>query len=124
MTISYNWLSEYLPEKVEIEKLSDLLTGIGLEVESIELFEEIKGGLEGLIVGEILSCEKHPDADKLKVTTVDIGEDKPLHIVCGAANVATGQKVVVAPVGITLYPTSGDPIKLKKAKIRGLESEG
>ena len=124
MTISYNWLSEYLPEKVEIEKLSDILTGIGLEVESIELSEEIKGGLEGLIVGEILRCEKHPDADKLKVTTVDIGEDKPLHIVCGAANVATGQKVVVALVGITLYPTSGDPIKLKKAKIRGLESEG
>ncbi|MBC7535805.1 MAG: phenylalanine--tRNA ligase subunit beta [Ferruginibacter sp.] len=124
MTISYNWLSEYLPEKIEIEKLSGILTGIGLEVESVSSFEEIKGGLEGLVVGEVVSCEKHPDADKLKVTTVNIGEDKMLHIVCGAANVATGQKVVVAPVGITIYPTSGDPIKLKKAKIRGLESEG
>ena len=124
MTISYNWLSEYLPEKVAPEKLSKILTSIGLEVESLEDYEEIKGGLNGLVTGEVMSCEKHPDADKLKVTTVSIGQDALLQIVCGAANVAAGQKVVVAPVGCTIYPLGGEPIKLKKAKIRGVESEG
>lgn len=124
MTISYNWLSEYLPERIEPEKLSMILTSIGLEVESMETFEEIKGGLEGLIVGEVITCEKHPDADKLKVTTVSTGSANLLNIVCGAANVATGQKVIVAPVGATIYPVKGEPIRLKKAKIRGVESEG
>lgn len=124
MTISYNWLSEYLPENVAPEKLSKILTSIGLEVESLQEFEEIKGGLNGLVTGEVMSCEKHPDADKLKVTKVSIGQDSLLQIVCGAANVATGQKVVVAPAGSTIYPLGGEPIKLKKAKIRGVESEG
>lgn len=124
MTISYNWLSEYLPEKVEPEKLSRILTSIGLEVENIEPFEEIKGGLLGLIVGEVMSCEKHPDADKLKITTVSIGDEHLLNIVCGASNVAVGQKVVVAPIGCTIFPLGAEPITLKKAKIRGIESEG
>ncbi len=124
MTISYNWLSEYLPEKIEPGKLGQILTAIGLEVESLEKFEEIKGGLKGLIVGEVMSCEKHPDADKLKVTKVSIGSGDLLQIVCGASNVATGQKVVVATVGSIIYPVNGEPITLRKATIRGVQSEG
>lgn len=124
MTISYNWLSEYLPEKIEPEKLSKILTSIGLEVESMDKYEELKGGLEGLVIGEVLTCEKHPDADKLSITTVSIGGEEPLQIVCGAPNVATGQKVVVATVGATIYPLTGDPMTMKKAKIRGVESFG
>ena len=124
MTISYNWLSEYLPKKVDPEVLSGILTSIGLEVESLEKFEEIKGGLKGLLVGEVMSCEKHPEADKLKLTTVNIGQEKLLNIVCGAPNVAVGQKVIVATIGATIYPVTGESITLKKAKIRGAESEG
>lgn len=124
MTISYNWLSEYLPEKLEPEKLSKILTAIGLEVESLEKYEEIKGSLEGLVVGQVLTCSKHPDADKLSITTVDIGTGESLQIVCGAPNVAVGQKVIVATIGTTIYPFSGDPVIMKKAKIRGLESFG
>jgi phenylalanyl-tRNA synthetase beta chain len=124
MTISYNWISEYLPEKVEPEKLSKILTSIGLEVESLEKYEEIKGGLETVIIGEVLECTKHPDADKLSITKVTIGGDEPLQIICGAPNVAVGQKVVVATVGATLYPLKGEPITIKKAKIRGTESFG
>ena len=130
MIISYNWLSEYLPTKqaglpvvLEPAKLSKILTSIGLEVENLHEYQSVKGRLEGLVTGEILSCEKHPDADKLKITTVNIGTE-PLQIVCGANNVAVGQKVIVATVGSTLYPTSGDPIQIKKAKIRGAESHG
>ena len=124
MTISYNWLSEYLPENIEPEKLSKILTAIGLEVESLENIEEIKGGLRGLLVGEVMTCEKHPGADKLKLTTVSVDNGKLLNIVCGAFNVAAGQKVIVAPIGTVIYPISGDPIMIKKAKIRGVESEG
>ena len=124
MTISYNWLSEYLPEKVAIEKLAKILTSIGLEVESLEKFESLKGGLQGLVIGEVITCEKHPDADKLKVTTVAIGNGDPLQIVCGAPNVAVGQKVVVASIGATIYPTQGVPLTMKKVKIRGVESAG
>ncbi len=124
MTISYNWLSEYLPEKVEPEKLSKILTSIGLEVESLEKYEELKGGLQGLVIGEVLETTKHPDADKLSITKVNIGEATPLQIVCGAPNVAAGQKVVVATIGATIYPTSGEPMTMKKAKIRGAESFG
>ncbi|HMK03492.1 MAG TPA: phenylalanine--tRNA ligase subunit beta, partial [Ferruginibacter sp.] len=124
MTISYNWLSEYLPEKVEPERLGKILTSIGLEVESLEKYESVKGGLEGLVIGEVVSCEKHPDADKLKLTQVNIGADEHLQIVCGASNVAMGQKVVVATTGATIYPVSGDPVTIKKAKIRGVESQG
>lgn len=124
MTISYNWLCEYLPEKIEPEKLSRILTAIGLEVESLEEFESIKGGLKGLITGQVIECEKHPNADKLKVTKVTIGADAPLQIVCGAPNVAVGQKVIVATVGSTIYPTSGEPVTMKQAKIRSVESNG
>ena len=124
MTISYNWLCEYLPVQPSPEDLSVILTRIGLEVESLERFESIKGSLEGLIIGEVLTVAQHPNADKLKLTTVNIGSGTPLHVVCGAPNVAAGQKVVVAPIGATIYPASGEPMTMKKAKIRGEESEG
>ncbi|MCU0375463.1 MAG: phenylalanine--tRNA ligase subunit beta [Chitinophagaceae bacterium] len=124
MTISYNWLNSYLPEPVDPEKLSKILTAIGLEVESMEKTETIKGGLKGVVIGEVVTCEKHPDADKLKVTTVKTGPQDLLQIVCGAANVAAGQKVVVATVGSTIYPLGGEPLTMKKAKIRGIESFG
>ncbi len=123
MTISYNWLSEYLPAKIEPEKLSKILTSIGLEVESLEKYESIKGGLKGLVTAEIVECEKHPDADKLKVTKVNTGTET-LQVVCGAPNAAAGQKVILALPGTTIYPSEGDPITLKKAKIRGVESNG
>lgn len=124
MTISYKWLSEYLPEQIDPEKLSAILTSIGLEVESLEKYESIKGGLKGLVVGEVLSCEQHPNADKLKLTTVNIGDAEPLKIVCGAPNVTAGQKVIVATVGATIYPIHGEPLTMKVAKIRGEESYG
>ncbi|HEV7334121.1 MAG TPA: phenylalanine--tRNA ligase subunit beta [Flavisolibacter sp.] len=123
MTISYNWLSEYLPVRIEPERLSQILTSIGLEVEKMEAFEEVKGGLQGLLLGEVLDVQQHPNADKLKLTQVTVGGE-PLQIVCGAPNVAKGQKVVVATVGTTIYPTSGDPLTMKVAKIRGVESRG
>jgi phenylalanyl-tRNA synthetase beta chain len=124
MTISYTWLSEYLPQTVEPEKLSKILTSLGLEVESLERYESVKGGLQGLVVGQVISREKHPDAEKLSVTRVDIGKGEPLQIVCGAPNVAQEQKVIVALVGTTLYPSKSEPITMKVAKIRGVESHG
>lgn len=123
MTISYKWLSEYLPKKIEPQQLGKILTSIGLEVESLEHYESIKGGLAGLVIGEITACEQHPNADKLKLTKVDTGNGQ-LQIVCGAPNAAVGQKVVVATVGTTIYPFAGEPVTLKAAKIRGVESEG
>ncbi len=123
MTISYNWLSDYLPEKIDPERLSQILTSIGLEVEKMETFEEAKGGLKGLIIGEVMQVAQHPNADKLKLTKVSTGGE-PLQIVCGAPNVAAGQKVVVAPVGTTIYPTTGDPLTMRVARIRGVESFG
>jgi phenylalanyl-tRNA synthetase beta chain len=124
MTISYRWLCEYLPAPIPKEALSTILTSIGLEVESLEMFENFKGGLQGLVVGEVLELVQHPNADKLKLTKVAVGGDRPLHIVCGASNVAVGQKVVVAQIGTTIYPKAGAPITMKLAKIRGEESEG
>ena len=124
MTISYKWLSEYLPVPIEPERLSKILTSIGLEVESMEKYEEVKGGLKGLIIGEVLETTKHPDADKLTLTKVNVGNGEPLQIVCGAPNVAAGQKVIVAPVGITIYPITGDSMTMRVAKIRGIESQG
>ncbi|HNR15234.1 MAG TPA: phenylalanine--tRNA ligase subunit beta [Chitinophagaceae bacterium] len=124
MTISYKWLSEYLPLTVEPERLSRILTSIGLEVESMHKYEEVKGGLQGLLIGEVLSTEKHPNADKLTLTKVNVGNGEPLQIVCGAPNVAAGQKVVVATAGTTIYPTTGDPLTMKVAKIRNVESHG
>ncbi|TRX70905.1 phenylalanine--tRNA ligase subunit beta [Carboxylicivirga sp. M1479] len=123
MNISYNWLKNYLNIDLAPEKVSEILTDIGLEVGGIEEIQSIKGGLEGLVIGEVLSCEKHANADKLSVTTVNIGGDEPLPIVCGAPNVAAGQKVVVATVGTILY--SGDEsFTIKKSKIRGEQSMG
>ncbi len=124
MTISYNWLCEYLPVQIETERLSKILTSLGLEVESLEQYEELKGGLQGLVIGEVLECTQHPNADKLKLTKVSVGKGEPLQIVCGAPNVAAGQKVVVATVGTTIYPAKGDPLTMKVAKIRGVESYG
>jgi phenylalanyl-tRNA synthetase beta chain len=93
-------------------------------VESLHPYESIKGGLQGLVTGEVLTCEKHPDADKLKITTVNVGAAEPLQIVCGAANVAAGQKVIVATINTTIHPTNGESFHHKKAKIRGVESQG
>ena len=124
MTLSYKWLCEYLPEKPAPEKLSQLLTSIGLEVESMQSYEEVKGGLAGVVIGTVLEVTQHPNADRLRLTRVDIGEAEPLHIVCGASNVAVGQTVLVATVGTTIYPSQGEPITLRKAKIRGEESQG
>ncbi|NOZ48208.1 MAG: phenylalanine--tRNA ligase subunit beta [Chlorobi bacterium] len=123
MKISYNWLKEYVKCDLNYNEVSTILTDIGLEVEGIEEFQSVKGGLEGLIIGEVKTKAKHPDADKLSVTTVDIGEPELLNIVCGAPNVDAGQKVVVAPVGTTLYDGE-ETFKIKKAKIRGALSEG
>src|SRR5688500_13620630 len=124
MTISYNWLSEYLPVKTDPDRLSRILTSIGLEVESMTRYESAKGGMKGLVIGEVLQCEPHPNADKLTLTKVNIGQAEPLQIVCGAPNVRAGQKVVVAPVGTTIYPLKSDPLTMKTAKIRGVESYG
>ncbi len=125
MTISYNWLSEYIKCGLSPEEMAVILTDIGLEVDSLEKKEAVRGGLEGVVVGQVLTCEKHPDADKLKVTTVDVGAGEPLQIVCGAPNVAAGLKVLVATVNTTLYPTGAtEGFKIKKSKIRGMESLG
>lgn len=124
MTISYKWLLEYLPVEIEPERLSKILTSIGLEVEKMENFEEVTGRLKGVVIGEVLEVQQHPNADKLKLTKVNIGNSEPLQIVCGAPNVAGGQKVIVATVGATIYPTSREPLTMKIAKIRGVESHG
>lgn len=124
MTISYTWICDYIPLEIDPEKISRILTSIGLEVESMERFESLKGGLAGLVVGEVKESIQHPGADKLKLTKVDVGGDQLLQIVCGAPNVAAGQKVIVAREGTTIYPVKGDPITMKKAKIRGEESFG
>ncbi len=124
MRVSYNWLKQYLDFHLTPGELGELLTALGLEVEGVEEVQSIPGGLEGVFVGEVLECRPHPNADRLSVTRVDIGNGDPLPIVCGAPNVAAGQKVVVATVGTTLYPAKGDPLTLKKTKIRGEVSEG
>ncbi|MEO5603649.1 MAG: YtpR family tRNA-binding protein, partial [Cyclobacteriaceae bacterium] len=124
MTIAYNWLKDYIDTPESPEDLGKILTSTGLEVESVELFENIKGGLSGLLIGEILTCSKHPNADKLSITTVDIGADQPTQIVCGAPNVAKGQKVIVAVPGTTIYPNHREPFTIKSTKIRGELSEG
>ena len=123
MDISYNWLKDYINTDKKPHEIAEILTSLGLEVGSIDEVETIKGGLKGLVIGEVLTCEKHPDADKLSVTTVNIGSGEPLPIVCGAPNVAAGQKVVVATVGTTLY-NGDEAFVIKKAKIRGKQSEG
>lgn len=124
MKISYNWLKTLINTELKPEDISRLLTDCGLEVESMEAFESVKGGLKGVVVGEVMEREKHPDADRLSLTKVNVGGENLLSIVCGAPNVAAGQKVLVATVGCTLYPSEGDPIEIKKSKIRGAVSEG
>jgi phenylalanyl-tRNA synthetase beta chain len=124
MKISYNWLNTLINVSLSPEKIDELLTGTGLEVEGITPYNTIKGGLEGIVVGEVKTCIKHPNADKLSVTTVDVGGPELLHIVCGAPNVAAGQKVLVATVGCIVHPTNGEPFEIKKSKIRGEVSEG
>jgi phenylalanyl-tRNA synthetase beta chain len=123
MKISYNWLKEYIKIDLEPKKVAALLTDTGLEVEGIEIVESVKGGLKGVVIGEVISKKQHPNADRLSVTTVAIGTDTPLHIVCGAPNVASGQKVAVATIGTVLY-SGNDSFKIKKGKIRGEVSEG
>jgi phenylalanyl-tRNA synthetase beta chain len=124
MKISYNWLKQFLQINWEAEKVGELLTDLGLEVEGIETKESIKGSLAGVVVGEVLTCKQHPNADRLKVTTVDLGNGDPVQIVCGAPNVAAGQKVPVATIGTMLYDDKGEGFKIKKGKIRGEESHG
>lgn len=124
MKISYNWLKSYIDVDCSVEELSDILTDIGLEVEGLEHFETIKGGLKGVVVGKVLECEKHPDADRLHVTKVEMGDGKVSQIVCGAPNVAQGQTVLVASVGTKLYGEDEKEFEIKKAKIRGVASEG
>lgn len=125
MKISYNWLKNFIDTKKTPEELSLILTDIGLEVESLTKVQSIPGGLEGLVIGHVLSCEQHPNADRLRVTTVDVGRGgEPLSVVCGAPNVAKGQKVIVATVGTMVHPLEGEPFEIKKSKIRGEVSEG
>ena len=125
MRISYNWLKQFIKTDLQSNEIADILTDLGLEVEGVDTFESLKGGLQGVVVGHVITCEKHPDADKLKITTVDIGDGKtPLQIVCGARNVAVGQKVPVATIGTKLYDKEGNAFEIKKGKIRGQESHG
>ncbi len=124
MTISYNWLKQFINLQWDAEKTGELLTNLGLEVEGIEDFSSVKGGLEGVVVGHVLECNQHTNADRLKVTKVDVGTGEPIQIVCGAPNVAAGQKVPVATVGTTLYDAEGKPWQINKGKIRGEVSEG
>jgi phenylalanyl-tRNA synthetase beta chain len=124
MRISYNWLKQFLKIDLPSEETASMLTDLGLEVEIVEKFQSVKGGLIGVIVGEVKTCEKHPDADRLKVTTVDLGNGTIVQIVCGAPNVAAGQKVPVATIGTKLYDKEGNEFEIKKGKIRGQESHG
>jgi phenylalanyl-tRNA synthetase beta chain len=124
MKISYNWLKQFIKIDWNAEKTGELLTDLGLEIEGIETYESVKGGLKGIVVGEVLTCIQHPNADRLKLAKVDIGADEPVQIVCGAPNVAAGQKVPVATIGTTLYTNEGEAWEIKKGKIRGEESHG
>lgn len=124
MKISYNWLKQFVQIDKTPQELSLILTNIGLEVESIDKVQPVVGGLEGLVIGEVLTCIQHPNADRLRITTVNVGGAENLQIVCGAPNVAAGQKVVVATVGTTVYPLEGEPFKIKESKIRGELSQG
>jgi len=125
MRISYNWLKQFIKTDLKTEEIADILTDLGLEVEGVDKYESLKGGLQGVVVGHVITCEKHPDADKLKITTVDLGDgNAPVQIVCGATNVAAGQKVPVATIGTKLYDKDGNAFEIKKGKIRGQESHG
>ncbi|WP_333876113.1 phenylalanine--tRNA ligase subunit beta [Flavobacterium sp.] len=124
MRISYNWLKQFIKIDLKSEETAAILTDLGLEVEVVEKYQSVRGGLEGVVVGHVLTCEKHPDADRLKITTVDLGDGTPVQIVCGASNVAAGQKVPVATIGTQLFDKDGVAFEIKKGKIRGQESHG
>ena len=124
MKISYNWLKQFIKTDLKSEDTAAILTDLGLEVEGVEKFESLKGGLEGVVIGHVLTCIQHTNADKLKVTTVDIGTGIPIQIVCGASNVGVGQKVPIATIGTKLYDKEGNSFEIKKGKIRGEESHG
>ncbi|MBC7450037.1 MAG: phenylalanine--tRNA ligase subunit beta [Cytophagales bacterium] len=124
MRISYNWLKDYIDLTESPDEIARILTHSGLEVEKVEKFETIKGGLEGIVIGKVMTCEQHPNADRLRKTTVDIGNDTILNVICGAPNVAEGQTVVVATIGAVMYPAIGEPFTIQKTKIRGEASEG
>ncbi len=124
MRISYNWLKQFIKLDLPSEETAAILTDLGLEVEVVETFESVKGGLKGIVVGEVKTCIQHPDADRLKITTVDLGDGNPIQIVCGASNVAVGQKVPVATIGTNLFDKDGNEFQIKKGKIRGQESHG
>ena len=124
MKISYNWIKQFIKIDWQSEETAALLTDLGLEVEVVEKYQSVKGGLEGIVVGQVLTCVPHPDADRLKITTVDLGDGVPVQIVCGASNVAAGQKVPVATIGTVLYDKEGESFTIKKGKIRGQESHG
>ncbi|RKD13261.1 phenylalanine--tRNA ligase subunit beta [Pelobium manganitolerans] len=124
MKISYNWLKQHIDTDLSPEDISKILTAIGLEVESLEQVQAVPGGLAGLVVAQVKECVQHPNADRLRVTKVDVGAAEDLQVVCGAPNVAAGQKVILATVGCTVYPLNGEPFKISKSKIRGEVSEG
>ena len=124
MKISYNWLKQFIKTDLNSEDTAAILTDLGLEVEGVEKYESLKGGLQGVVIGHVLTCVQHTNADKLKVTTVDIGTGTPIQIVCGASNVGVGQKVPVATIGTKLYDKEGNAFEIKKGKIRGEESHG
>ncbi|WP_396174932.1 phenylalanine--tRNA ligase subunit beta [Flavobacterium sp.] len=124
MKISYNWLKQFIKIDLKSEETATLLTDLGLEVEVVENYQSVRGGLEGVVVGHVLTCEKHPDADRLRITTVDLGDGNPVQIVCGASNVAKGQNVPVATIGTKLFDAAGVAFEIKKGKIRGQESHG
>jgi phenylalanyl-tRNA synthetase beta chain len=124
MKISYNWIKQFIKIDWQSEETAALLTDLGLEVEVVEKYQSVKGGLEGIVVGHVLTCVPHPDADRLKITTIDLGDGVPVQIVCGASNVAAGQKVPVATIGTVLYDKEGESFTIKKGKIRGQESHG
>jgi phenylalanyl-tRNA synthetase beta chain len=124
MKISYNWLKQFIKIDLKSEETASILTDLGLEVEIVEKYQSVRGGLEGVVVGHVLSCEKHPDADRLSITTVDLGDGVPVQIVCGASNIAKGLKVAVATIGTKLFDKEGVEFEIKKGKIRGQESHG
>ena len=124
MKISYNWLKQFINTDLSPDDISQILTAIGLEVESVDKVQTIPGGLDGLVIGYVNECVQHPNADRLRITKVNVGGAEDIQVVCGAANVAAGQKVVVATVGTTVYPAEGDAFKINKSKIRGEVSEG
>ena len=125
MNISFNWLKNYLDSDLTAQEASVILTDIGLEIEEFEKIEAVRGGLKGVVVGQVLTCIDHPGSDHLHITTVDVGAAEPLGIVCGAANCRAGLKVMVATVGAELYPIDSDEVfKIKRSKIRGVESLG